>query len=73
MADRDDTKPFSSLDGYTLIGIDVDPDERLLATLFSLRVNGVEVVSVIPQYFHGRTRGYLVVSYDATKDPRATP
>lgn len=68
---EDERPPMSSLDGYSLIGIDVDPDERLLSSLVSLRLGGLEVVSIEPVLFHGRTRGFLLIVYDRDKDPRA--
>lgn len=66
-------RPMSSLDGFKLIRIDTDPDPNLYMTVAGLHAGGLEVVGVLPVKFLGTGDGYLVVSYDRSKDPRATP
>jgi hypothetical protein len=62
---------MSSLDGYSLTGIDTDPDTNVVMALNGLLANGLDAVAVLPVTFHGTGRkGYLIVSYDKTKDPR---
>lgn len=67
--------PMSSLDGYSLIGIDTDPPSQLYSTIVGLTTDighGVsEVVAIVPVKFHGVRPGYLVIAYDKSKDPRA--
>lgn len=68
-------KAMSSLDGISLNAIDTDPNTNVV-----MMVNGIlnppigeplELVAVLPFKFHGVRRGYLVVTYDRTADPRA--
>jgi hypothetical protein len=61
----------SNLDGLALIAVDTDPDETVSSVLLMATLARHDVVGVLPFLFHGDRRGYLVVTYDPTKDPRA--
>lgn len=64
-------KGLSSLDGYSMIGIDTDPDSNMYSSVASLQANGLDVIAILPVQFHGDGRkGYIVIAYDKTKDPR---
>jgi hypothetical protein len=67
----DAARPRSSLDGFSLVGIDVDPDDRLRSMIAGSSVVGLEIVAILPRLLHGTTRGYLVLVYDRARDPRA--
>jgi hypothetical protein len=71
-----DQRPASNLDGIHLTAIDTDPDENLALMLANSRRpphgTPIQVLGVIPLLFHGDRFGYLVVTYDRTKDPRAS-
>jgi hypothetical protein len=62
---------MSSLDGISITAIDTDPESNLYMTIAGMQTNGLRVVGILPFRFFGVRPGYLVVSYDRTKDPRA--
>lgn len=68
-----DEKHMSSLDGISLTAIDTDSDTNLTLMLANLRIQSIQVLAVIPIKLHNTTDGYVVVTYDATEDPRAEP
>jgi hypothetical protein len=58
-------KPTSALDGMSLLAIDTDPDENLSQRLQNLRVQGIQVLSVVPAKFANTGReGYVLVTFD---------
>ena len=67
------TKPMSSLDGLglELVGIDTDPEAHLEAIEVSLALANIEILASIPHLFHDVRPGFILVTYDRSKDPRA--
>lgn len=63
--------PVSTLDGFSLMGIDTDPNENLAQLLISAKDRGLKVVTVIPWVWHGVRPGFIVVLYDESKVSKA--
>jgi hypothetical protein len=63
---------MSSLDGLELTAIDTDIEQNLCLTLLSMHRGGLQVVGILPFLFFGIRSGYLIVTYDRTKDPRSS-